>query len=568
MSFTNAVFTRVVRSSPYLLITVLVLPVLGGLLGVILPAFGWLPALGKTTFNLLGFQQLIATPGIGRMIWLSFSTSLISTLLAFIATIVILATYFSSPWLVRIQRLLAPILVIPHAAAAIAIGFLITPSGFLSRLTSPYLSGWQSPPDWLFPHDAMGLSIILGLTLKELPFLLLIALGVLAQPEIGNTLKAQYKVALSLGYRPTTAFFKAILPNLYGYLRMPILAVLAYASASVEVPLILGPNTPTTLAVAIMHWFQDVDLGLRIKASSGAILQTVITLSLLLSWWLLERLVKKISLAMITNGRRKYADLLISRITHITTLLLVIFIALALIAMLLWSFSGFWPFPLSWPQQLVTQHWQSSLIQMQTPLVNTLLIALTTSFLAIVLTLLVLEAEQQKSDSLSFLSHFIIYLPLLIPSIAFLFGLVWLFEQINSHFTYINVILTHLLFVLPYVFLSLAHSYRSLDPRFNVIAGSLGASPTKIFLQLKLPLLFAPILIAAALGIAISFSQYLPTLLAGAGRINTITTEAVTLANGASRRVSAVYALMQMILPALFFLIAWAGPKIFFRVRG
>ncbi|MFT6132041.1 MAG: putative thiamine transport system permease protein, partial [Shewanella sp.] len=73
--------------------------------------------------------------------------------------------------------------------------------------------------------------------------------------------------------------------------------------------------------------------------------------------------------------------------------------------------------------------------------------------------------------------------------------------------------------------------------------------------------LIGPIFIACALGLAISFSQYLPTLLTGGGRINTITTEAVSLANGGSRRISAVYALMQMILPALGFLLAWLLPK-------
>jgi len=568
MILANTLFTRVVRTSPFLLIALLVVPVLGGLLGVLLPAFGWLPALNHTEFNLLGFNQLLQSPGIGRMVWLSFSTSLISTLLAFLMTILILASYFNSPWLKRIQRLLGPILVIPHAAAAIAIGFLITPSGFLSRLFSPWLSGWTTPPDWLFPHDPMGLSIILGLTLKEIPFLLLIALGVLAQPEVGEKLKAQYKVALSLGYCPMTAFFKVVLPSLYGYMRLPILAVLAYSSASVEIPLILGPNTPPTLAVAIMQWFHDVDLSLRIKASSGAILQILLTLLLLINWRLLELAVKKISASMLINGKREYSGMVIQRFTHLMTTLILSGIGLALIAMILWSFSGFWSFPDLLPQQLVTQHWQSALVQMQTPLLNTLFIAMASTLLAIALTLFALEAEQQNNKIISNISGFIIYLPLLIPSIAFLFGLVWVFEQINSQHAYINVILAHLLFVLPYVFLSLANSYRLLDPRFSRVAASLGATPSKIFWQLKLPLLFAPILIAIALGLAISFSQYLPTLLAGAGRINTITTEAVTLANGASRRTSAVYALMQMLLPAMFFLLAWLTPKFFFRARG
>lgn len=567
MIVANTVFTRLVRSSPYLLMALLVVPILGGLLGVLMPAFGWFPALNATQLSLDGFSQLAQTPGITRMAWLSFSTSLISTVLAFVITILLLACYFNSPWLSRIQRLLGPILVIPHAAAAIAIGFLITPSGLASRIFSPWLSGWESPPDWLFPHDPFGLSIILGLTLKELPFLLLMALGVMAQPAIGQRLRDQHRVALSLGYCPITAFFKVVLPLLYGYLRLPILAVLAYASASVEIPLILGPNTPPTLAVAIMQWFNDADLTLRIKAAAGALLQIKITLILLLTWWLLERFIKRISLPLLSNGQREYGGMLILRVTQLITLIMFAIIGLSLAGLVLWSFAGFWAFPNLLPDQLVLLHWQSALAQMQTPLFNTLVIALASTLIAVVLTLFALEAEQQSHRRLGNISSVIIYLPLLIPSIAFLFGLVWLFEQVNSQHAYVNVILAHLLFVLPYVFLSLASSYRRLDPRFTAVASSLGAGPAKIFWQIKLPLLLAPILIACALGIAISFSQYLPTLLAGAGRINTITTEAVTLANGASRRTSAVYALMQMLLPALFFIAAWAIPKFLSRHR-
>jgi len=567
MIIANTFFTRVVRNSPFVLIALLVVPVLGGLLGVLLPAFGWFPAIDATDFGLFGFSALFNTPGISRMILLSFSTSLISTIIAFVITVLILASYFDSPWLKRIQRLLGPILVIPHAAAAIAIGFLISPSGFISRLLSPWLSGWDTPPDWLLPHDPYGLSIILGLTLKELPFLLLIALGVLAQPEIGKTLKAQHKVASSLGYCPMTGFFKIILPSLYGYMRLPILAVLAYSSASVEIPLILGPNTPPTLAVAIMQWFNDVDLSLRIKASSGAVIQILLTLSLLGTWWLIELSIKKLSASALINGRREYGGMLIKRVTNLITVSMITMIALSLIGMLLWSFAGFWTYPNILPTQFVTMHWSSSLVQMQTPILHTLCIAFSSTILAIILTLFALEAEQQNTKISSKISGLVIYLPLLIPSIAFLFGLVWLFEQVNSHHTYLNVVFAHLLFVLPYVFLSLANSYRRLDPRFTTVAASLGATPSKIFWKLKLPLLISPILIASALGLAISFSQYLPTLLAGAGKINTITTEAVALANGASRRTSAAYALMQMILPALFFVLAWLAPKIYYRLR-
>ena len=56
-------------------------------------------------------------------------------------------------------------------------------------------------------------------------------------------------------------------------------------------------------------------------------------------------------------------------------------------------------------------------------------------------------------------------------------------------------------------------------------------------------------LIACAVAFAVSVGQYLPTLFAGNGRVATLTTEAVTLAAGADRRVIGAYAVAQALLP-------------------
>ena len=563
--FSTDIFTSIVKLSPRFSLALLILPVLGGLISVLLPAFGYAPVLEQTHIGLHGFNALWQTPGLNQMIALSVTTGLISTLLAFIITLMILAVFFNSVWLNRIQRLLSPILVIPHAAAAIAVGFLIAPSGMISRLISPWLTGWDFAPNGMFPHDSFGISIILGLTLKELPFLLLMALGVLAQPELGKKLRQQHKVALNLGYCPMTAFFKVILPSLYPLLRLPLLAVLAYASANVEMPLILGPNTPPTLAVAIMNWFNDVDLNLRIKASAGALLQLALTGGLLALWLAGEKAVKILFSDLLTNGGREYGGAFWQKLTISLTVVVITFIVLSLIGLVMWSVAGFWRFPAAFPEQFVLSHFQNALMQMGEPLLNTLTIGFVTTAFAIILTLLCLESEQLNDKPISRFTSLIIYLPLLVPSIAFLFGLVWLQQLVNNQAAFLNVVLTHLLFVLPYVFLSLASSYRLLDSRFSQVAASLGAPPSKVFFNVKLPQLFAPILIAGALGLAISFGQYLPTLLTGGGRITTITTEAVTLANGASRRTSAVYAIMQMVLPLIGFMLAWVLPKYFFK---
>lgn len=558
-------FTRLASASPSLLLILLIFPVLGGLIGVLLPAMGWIPAINQTSLGLQGFSALWQTPGIDRMIALSVATGLIGTLLAFISAIMILAAFFNSVWLTRIERLLSPILVIPHAAAAIAVGFLIAPSGMIARLISPWLSGWELAPQGILPHDPYGFSIFLGLMLKELPFLLLMALSILAQPDLGRKLRQHYQVAISLGYYPVTAFFKAVFPVLYPMLRLPILAVLAFASASVEMPLILGPNTPSTLAVTLMQWFNDVDLNLRIKASAGAIVQLGITGGLIALWFGCEKIIKGACRGALTNGKRHYQDRIWQKLTAVTTILIVGFIMLALIGLMLWSVAGYWRFPASLPEQLVWSHFQVAFAQIGTPLYNTLSLGVLSTVAAVVLTLLCLESEQLTQKSLSHFTNFIIYLPLLVPSIAFLFGLIWLQQFITQQVAFFNVVFTHFLFVLPYVFLSLSSSYRQLDERFANVAASLGATPMKVFFQVKLPQLFAPIMIAFALGLAISFGQYLPTLLPGGGRIATITTEAVTLANGASRRTSAVYAILQMILPLIGFTLAWVLPKYLFK---
>ena len=563
----SSLFTRCVKISPTLLIMLLVVPVTAGLLGLILPAFGWLPVLGENTFDLRGFEALLNTAGFSKMLGLSFITSFASTFLAVVLSILILANYFNSKLLGYIQKLLGPILVIPHAAAAIAIGFLIAPSGLLMRIVSPSLSGATLPPDYLLPHDPFGISIVLGLTLKELPFILLITLAAMQQKQIQQILNRQYKLALSLGYYPFTAFCKAVLPSLYPYMRLPIYAVLAYSSASVEIPLILGPNSPPTLAVAIMQWFNDVDLSLRIKASAGALAQIGLTFSTLLAWFLLEHAIKVLCTAALVNGRTHYADKFWKMLSHIVTTIVILTIFLALLGLIMWSLAGYWSFPNAYPDQFVTLHWQNALMQLQPTLIDTLLIGICATGIALFFTLFALEAEQQNQTPLGATASLFLYLPLLVPSIAFLFGMVWMKELIGVNAVFSIIVLGHLLFVMPYMFLSLATSYRKLDIRYAQIASSLGYSPFMIFYKVKLPQLIPSILFTCALGLAVSFSQYLPTLLLGGGRINTLTTEAVAIASGASRRITAVYVLLQLLLPACAFILAWLIQKFLMRAK-
>jgi putative thiamine transport system permease protein len=80
-------------------------------------------------------------------------------------------------------------------------------------------------------------------------------------------------------------------------------------------------------------------------------------------------------------------------------------------------------------------------------------------------------------------------------------------------------------------------------------------------------MLIRPVLTATALGFAISVALYLPTLLIGAGRWPTVTTEAVALASGGDPRLIGATALVQALLPFLGFAFAAVVPALIFRNR-
>jgi putative thiamine transport system permease protein len=112
----------------------------------------------------------------------------------------------------------------------------------------------------------------------------------------------------------------------------------------------------------------------------------------------------------------------------------------------------------------------------------------------------------------------------------------------------------------------LAGPYRAFDRRFQATAAGLGVSRLPFLARIKLPLLKAPLLACFAVGFAVSMVQYAPAQLAAAGRYATLPMEAVTLASGGNRALTAAYGLALAALPLLVFLLAgffgrprWSG---------
>ena len=552
------------RFVPIITLFFMVGPVSAGLIGTILPSFGILPALGGDGASLDPWQALLAQPGLDHSIGLSLINGLAATLISVVIVMLFCAAWQSTRVFRVLQRLLSPILSVPHATAAFGLAFLIAPSGWIARLVAQ-VAGWDRPPDLAIIHDPLGFAMIVGLVIKEIPFLFLMTLAALPQADTDRTAQ----VTASLGYGRVTGWFKVTLPRIYPQIRLPVLAVLAYSTSVVDVAIILAPTTPAPLAVRILGWLSDPDLSYRFMASSGAVLQLGIVLVAMGVWIGGEKIVGALGRNWAVDGRRLAHDGWLRHGAAIFAIVAAGAVILGLVVLLVWSIAGFWAFPDVLPRNFSLRLWAREFDALGDSLAVTLMIGVPSVLVASALVLGCLENEVRTGFRPRKRVMWLIYLPLLVPQISFMFGLQVFFTLVGLDRTLFSVVLAHLVFVLPYVFLSLSDPFRALDPRYGQTALCLGASPNRVFWQVRLPLLTRAVLTAMAVGLAVTVGQYLPTLLIGAGRFATVTTEAVALATGGDRRMIGIYGLLQMMLPFAGFALALLIPAILFaRRRG
>ena len=563
------------RAAPALTVAAFALPIAAGLVGTLLPAFGYLPAIGGTQWSLAPWHALFASPGFASSLRATLVTGWAATLLSVLLALAIAACLHHRPGWARLSRLLAPLLAMPHSAMALGLAFLLVPSGWIVRWISPAWTGWTVPPDVATVGHASGWPLVLALVVKEVPFLLLMVVGALHQLQA----PAQVGAARALGYGPVLAWCKVVLPQLYPQIRLPLYAVLAFSLSVVDVAIVLGPGNPPTLAVQAVRWFAAPDIQMVFPAAAAAMLMLGLVVASIGLWGLGERVVAAVARGWITRGARTSALPALAAAGTATGWLLAALAITAMLGLLLWSFATPWRFPDALPPALTLDTWVRQSAQLQGPAWSTLTIGLASTLGALVLTLACLENETRRPagrgspGSAGGLTGaagagrsapsvlWLLYLPLLVPQVAFLFGLQVLLVRAGLDGRWAAVVWAHQVFVLPYLFLSLADPWRSFDARYARAAASLGASPWRVFWRVKLPILLPPTLIACAVAFAVSVGQYLPTLFAGAGRVVTLTTEAVTLSSGADRRVIGVWAVLQALLPMLAYLLAAWLPR-------
>lgn len=530
------------------------LPLLVGLAGSVLPAVGLLPQLAPGN----GWQDLVTDPRFWPSIFLTIKTGLLATFFVLLVTLLTLVCAHGTRLWRWLMAFLPPLLAVPHAALAVGLVFLISPSGWLVRLFSQGFSGFERPPTaWVVP-DSGGWSLILGLVIKEAPFLLLAAAAHLSTINVASSLR----IGRTLGYSPSRCWSRLVLPQLYARIRLTFLIILAFNLSVVDMAILLGPGNPPTFAVFLLSLVNEP--GSRAAASAGALLLAtgvIATIGLVL---LSEKIVATIAEYRRESGHRGKALKSLRRVGQMLVATLLALSVSAMAMLLLWSVARRWRFPDVLPSQWTGENWFSRSDLLLNPLLCTLTFAVFVVVVATGSAIAWLECERaNKMPKLDWLW----YIPLIIPQVTLLFGWQAAALLLRADGQWLTVAYAHWVYTLPYVVLILAVAWREFDPNWNSAAAVLGAGYWRILLRVRLPLLMKPVAQAAAVALAVSVAQYLPTLLLGAGRHQTLSIELVTSFGGVDRRVIATLAALQSLLPLLAFIAALGLPRLISPVK-
>ena len=540
-----------------LLSGVLIVPITFGILGFLLPSFGYFPILDKHQFNLDYFYVSSNVPGISKSIILSFFTGFVSTVLALFFSQLIILSIFQSRVYSFIKTIISPLLALPHVTMAIGLLFIFSPSGLLLRIFSPWLTGFERPPNIFIIPDDYGFFLILGLVLKEIPFFILVSISAIEQ--FGA--RKFFNLGKSLQHTTFSVWCVLLFPLIYHRIRLIVFIVIAFAASVVDMSLLLAPSTPSTLAIQILQNYQSSEPKSLFIASNLALIQLLVILKLFLIWFLLEKLLSNKYLFTFLVNAVSYKSNLIKYFTFTLILILSILSFLTIISSFLWGLGGNWYFPNLLPKNISFEVLTIFLNENKSLILISVFVPLIVSILSCLIVTLWVELTESLNKRNQFLEG-LIFLPLLIPQISFLIGMQSFLIPLNFNNFLLPLIIVELFYVIPYSFIILAPSFRAISKDILKVASSLGKNRFERLILVKIPMIMPTFLLSIAIGMLVSFALYTPVYFIGAGRVTTLTVETLNLSLSGAKRDLGVATIFQIIIPIIILLLViWYKKK-------
>ena len=103
-------------------------------------------------------------------------------------------------------------------------------------------------------------------------------------------------------------------------------------------------------------------------------------------------------------------------------------------------------------------------------------------------------------------------MPMVVPAVVLGVGMQMLYGRIGLANSYLGVMVAHSVLCIPFVIVSVSGSLAAMDPWLERAASSLGASPTRVFRRVTLPIIMPGMLTGAVFAFATSLDEVVLTL--------------------------------------------------------
>ena len=252
----------------------------GGLILGILQSFGFMHVVEVNHLSIQHYLNVLMDPDFLESLWLTLYIAMASTLIAASLSVAMALLLVTSAHKNRLIQFIFQIpLTVPHLVIAVAIVFMLSPTGLLSRFAMALGLIDASSHFPLLINDRWGIGIILTYVWKEIPFITVMILSVLSNSgiellHVGQTLKANR----------WQRFRYITLPIIFPSLGAASLIVFAYTFGAFEVPYLLGQTYPMMLSVWAYRNYSDIDLLARPEGiTTGILIAVIVCLTVLIA---------------------------------------------------------------------------------------------------------------------------------------------------------------------------------------------------------------------------------------------------------------------------------------------
>ena len=141
------------------------------------------------------------------------------------------------------------------------------------------------------------------------------------------------------------------------------------------------------------------------------------------------------------------------------------------------------------------------------------------------------------------------YIPLILPDIVIAIGMIILYVFFSFDFGYFTIILSHIIFNVPFVVFAILPKLITFDKALYEVAMDLGAKPFQVFTKVVLPQLIPNIITAALIAITLSLDDFTVSYFTSGNGVMTLSVKIYSMTKrGISPKINAISTLMFAII--------------------